>query len=570
MDRNVELMSALVSGTILHGSSYNYRIERVLGQGSFGITYLASVKMTGALGSIDANIYVAIKEFFMREINGREDSIVTMGSKQGIYLDYRKKFVREAQNLARLQHPNIIKVIESFEENNTVYYSMEYIDGGSLDSLINQKQGLPQEQVLEYLRQIGGALAFMHKSGMLHLDLKPSNIMLKGGKAVLIDFGLSKQYDSNGEPESSTRVGGGTPGYAPIEQANYKDRKEFPVTMDVYALGATMFKMLTGKRPPEASDILNDGFPETELENHQVESPLREILIKAMSPLRKNRYQSVDELLAACDGNSETTVVNVEIVSHNDVTSFDSRKENSVNELGYSVVDRIEEAEKGNKKKKTFGKYWMVGLVSVLVVFCICLYFLKDNKVSEPTATATQVAEEDTIQLSDTLLQRKKNKISQSSSPGGKIEDNSNNKVSNRKIQPSEDSPVSSSMIKDEVSKVSEEIKPQDENRIFDIVEVMPEFPGGEKALFQWLAENIKYPGICAEQGIQGRVYAQFVVDKDGSITDIKVVRSPDPYLSQEAIRVLANMPKWKPGMQRDKPVRVKFSIPIMFRLTQE
>ena len=104
--------NTLQTGFLLNGNSYIYKIERVLGQGSFGITYLASVKMAGALGAIDANIKVAIKEFFMRDINGRSDATVTSGSKGGIYDDYKSKFIREAVNLSKLQHPNIIKVIE--------------------------------------------------------------------------------------------------------------------------------------------------------------------------------------------------------------------------------------------------------------------------------------------------------------------------------------------------------------------------------------------------------------------------------------------------------------------------
>ncbi len=106
-----------------------------------------------------------------------------------------------------------------------------------------------------------------------------------------------------------------------------------------------------------------------------------------------------------------------------------------------------------------------------------------------------------------------------------------------------------------------------DENQIYDIVEENPKFPGGEEACMKWLSDNIKYPTICVEQGIQGRVYAQFVVNKDGSIVDINIVRSPDPYLSKEAERVLKMMPRWSPGKQRGKPVRVKFSLPVMFRL---
>ena len=305
--------NALKKGEVLNGTSYRYLIEKVLGQGSFGITYLASVKMTGALGSIDANIKVAIKEFFMRDINGRSDATVTSGSKGGIYDDYKRKFTREAVNLSKLQHPNIIKVIESFEANNTVYYVMEYIGGGSLDDYITKNNGLKEDEAIKIVKQIGSALSFMHKNKMLHLDLKPSNIMRKDfGDVVLIDFGLSKQYDKNGEPESSTKVGAGTPGYAPIEQANYCEGKGFPVTMDVYALGATMFKMLTGVRPPEASDILNDGFPLYELQEHGISDSLSACIAKAMAPTKKDRYQSVSEFISSLE-NDEATIVDVEV-----------------------------------------------------------------------------------------------------------------------------------------------------------------------------------------------------------------------------------------------------------------
>ena len=230
--------NTLSYGSVLHGNQYNYIIEKVLGQGSFGITYLASVKMQGTLGSIDAKVKVAVKEFFMKEINGREGTTVTSGSKGGLFADYRKKFIREATNLSKLQHPNIIKVLECFETNNTVYYTLEYLDGGSLDELITKKQVLPEAEAIKYIRQIAEALSYMHEHKVLHLDLKPGNIMLSNGNAVLIDFGLSKQYDASGNPESSTTVGAGTPGYAPIEQSSYRDGNGFPVTMDIFTLSA--------------------------------------------------------------------------------------------------------------------------------------------------------------------------------------------------------------------------------------------------------------------------------------------------------------------------------------------
>ena len=112
-----------------------------------------------------------------------------------------------------------------------------------------------------------------------------------------------------------------------------------------------------------------------------------------------------------------------------------------------------------------------------------------------------------------------------------------------------------------------EEEEPE-EQTIFEVVEQMPEFPdGGMAGLMQYLSKNIKYPTIAQENGTQGRVTVQFVVNKDGSIVDAKVLRGVDPYLDKEALRVIGTMPKWKPGMQRGKPVRVKYTVPVMCRL---
>lgn len=109
----------------------------------------------------------------------------------------------------------------------------------------------------------------------------------------------------------------------------------------------------------------------------------------------------------------------------------------------------------------------------------------------------------------------------------------------------------------------------EEEEEIFVVVENQPEFPGGQAAMMKFLSENIKYPVIAQENGIQGRVICNFVVERDGSITDVQVVRGVDPSLDKEAVRVIQSMPKWKPGMQRGKPVRVRFTLPVVFRLQQ-
>lgn len=195
-----KITSAIAPGTVLHGEAYDYKIIKTLGQGSFGITYQAKVEMKGALGTLDSNMYVAVKEFFMKEVNGRSGDTVTSGStsKGGLFSYYREKFEREARNLGTLKHPNIVRVLEMFIANGTAYYAMEFINGMSLDDTIAQSPHgrLSTEQAIKLTRQIGAAISFMHSRKMLHLDVKPANVMVRAdGKAVLIDFGLSKQYD---------------------------------------------------------------------------------------------------------------------------------------------------------------------------------------------------------------------------------------------------------------------------------------------------------------------------------------------------------------------------------------
>lgn len=295
----VDKTQALPIGTKLHGNSYDYEIKDVLGQGSFGITYLADLIVKGALGSLESNIHVAIKEFFMRDVNGRQNTSVTAGSRDGIYGKYKEKFISESLRLSEQKHNSIVKVLESFEDNNTCYYAMEFIEGMNLDEYIKKSGGIDLREAITITKEIGDALSYMHSHKMLHLDLKPQNIMRRSdGHIVLIDFGLAKQYDENGKPETSTSVGGGTRGYAPIEQVNYHDGKGFPVTMDVYALAASLYKMLTCLPPQDASDVLNDGLDVSPLRKRMLGEDVINLIEVGMSPMKRNRPQTVTEFIS--------------------------------------------------------------------------------------------------------------------------------------------------------------------------------------------------------------------------------------------------------------------------------
>lgn len=288
----------LQPGTVIHGTHNDYRIERVLGQGSFGITYVANVRLKGRLGAIESTATVAIKEFFLRDVSSRNGLRVFSVSDSTLCSDYRRDFLREAQNLSRLDNDHIVKVLETIEENDTVYYVMEYLSGGNLDQHILSHGKLSCREALDIAIQIGEALKCMHAQHMLHLDLKPLNVMRgEDGHIVLIDFGLSKCFGADGQPESSTRIGQGTTGYAPIEQHSFKKADGFMPTLDIYALGATLFKMLTGCVPPEASVVLNEGLPVDELSSAGVPPAIIALVERAMQPLRRMRHQTVGEFV---------------------------------------------------------------------------------------------------------------------------------------------------------------------------------------------------------------------------------------------------------------------------------
>lgn len=279
-----------------------YRIEGLLGQGGFGITYLAV--QTGL------NRKVAIKEFFMKEHCNRESdtshvTVPSVGSKD-LVLKFRQKFVKEAQTIAELDNPNVVSIFDIFEENETAYYVMKYVEGGSLSDIVSEDNPLPEDLAVKYIRQIGNALDYLHKRRLLHLDVKPSNAMLQDGVVVLIDFGISKHYDAKGGQTSATPAGI-SKGYAPIEQYNQGVQSFSPAT-DVYSLAATLYNLVTGKLPPDAADVYEDGLPEFPI---GLSAKVCNAITIGMCPRRKDRPQSVEEFLALLGPEEEPVIQTV-------------------------------------------------------------------------------------------------------------------------------------------------------------------------------------------------------------------------------------------------------------------
>lgn len=288
--------SQLSKGAILQGGKY--RIESVLGQGGFGITYLAKQEL------LDRK--VAVKEFFMRDFCSREGdtSSVTLGtaSNRETMERYLNKFLKEARTIAALTHPNIIQIHDIFKENNTAYYVMEYIEGESLSQLVKHRGALSESEAVKYIRAVAEALKYVHERKINHLDVKPGNIMLRhaDNRVFLLDFGLSKQYDAEGNQTSSTPVGI-SHGYAPIEQYKPGGVKEFSPQTDIYALGATLYYLVTGIVPPSATDLLETelDYPET------LSASVCNAIRQAMKIQKKERPKDIDVFLKLLNGEKQ-------------------------------------------------------------------------------------------------------------------------------------------------------------------------------------------------------------------------------------------------------------------------
>ena len=285
----------LKPGTLLYDGKYE--IIKPLGQGGFGITYLAHHTL------LDHD--VCIKEFFMKNCCDRDGqtSQISLGTSSNaeMVLKYQEKFMKEARIIFKLSHPNIVHIHDIFKENNTAYYVTDFIDGSNLDAVVKSRGALPESQAVRYVKAVAEGLAYCHSKSIAHLDIKPGNIMLRSDDTpVIIDFGLSKQYDSVGEQTSNTPVGVSA-GYAPIEQYNSGGVSEFSPQTDVYALGATLYRLVTGSVPPAATDLANDGLPALPA---SLSASTRAAIENAMQFRKKDRPSSMYEFLSILEGSS--------------------------------------------------------------------------------------------------------------------------------------------------------------------------------------------------------------------------------------------------------------------------
>lgn len=285
-----------------------YKLKQVIGQGGFGITYkgIWHTEVKGSLGAMRTEVPVCIKEYFFKDYCVRDaySFRVKVHSDTGklLFDKFKEKLIKEAKILSEVHHPYIVNVLEVFEENNTAYIAMEYIAGNSLKDKLAKEGMLPEAEVLRYIHQIGEALQFVHQKNILHLDIKPSNILIdKDNNARLIDFGVSKRYDV-GEQETSTTMLTLSKGFASIEQYDNEGIQSFSPCPDIYSLGATMYNLLTGKIPTESILRATRPFARPRELNPAISEQTEQVILKAMEIIPANRYQSVEEMMNALGG----------------------------------------------------------------------------------------------------------------------------------------------------------------------------------------------------------------------------------------------------------------------------
>ena len=378
-----------------------YKIERKLGQGGFGITYLAF--QTG----LDRR--VAIKEFFMKDFCERDAQtqrvvLGTTGSRETVSL-YQKKFLKEAQHIARLSHPHIVDIIDVFSENDTSYYVMKYVPNGSLAEKVKAHGALDEATATRYILQVAEALDFVHRQKMNHLDVKPANIMLDDkDNAVLIDFGLSKQYDAETGRETSTTPPGIAEGFAPMEQYKKGGVGAFTPETDIYSLGATFFFLLTGTPPPSAPEVNENGVPLDILRTKGVSKKAVDIIAQAMEGRRKDRMKSVRIFMEELKGaGKDQPVPNPEPLAAGSGTSGKAKEpvsgETRLKDDEKKPNDNENNGEAGGNKPIRNWMRWLPGIVGVLVVIGIVVGIISSRGCSSESADVDTVTIDSVVEV---------------------------------------------------------------------------------------------------------------------------------------------------------------------------
>lgn len=357
----------LAPGSILNGK---YIIGNAIGEGGFGITYVG----------FDLNLdrKVAIKEYFPSGIvtrNGCDTITVFTGDSQQYFMEGREKFINEAKALARLNNlPGIVAVIDFFMENGTSYIVMEFIEGKPMKSMLRERIRMDSEDVFNMLKPLIQSLSEIHKTGIIHRDISPDNIMITNDSNIkLIDFGAARDISQNKSLSIQLK-----PGYAPEEQ--YRTHGNQGAWTDVYSLCATMYRAITGTLPPEALErIRNDTLKTPSQLGVNINPHKEEVLMRGLSLYYENRIKSMDELYNGLYNNAPIPSPEPVIQKTQEMQYTKSVEKSNNNSIIITIIIAV--------------TVLLIAALIIMLVFISSKDSDKDAATPAPAPTITQTAE---------------------------------------------------------------------------------------------------------------------------------------------------------------------------------
>ena len=368
-----------------------YQIIKILGQGGFGITYLAH----------DTNLdqQVAIKEYLPTDLAVREDNVSVHPVSEDHSESYQwglERFISEARTLAKFKHHNIVRVLSVFTENNTAYMVMEYEHGEPMDALLKNRTTIEEEKLKSILMPMLDGLEAVHKAGFIHRDIKPPNIYIRtDGSPVLLDFGSARQSLGIQTHTLTTMV---SPGYAPFEQYTSKSDKQGPWT-DIYGLGATLYRAVTGIGPTDAMDrseaLLHTSkdvyIPASKIAHDNYSGVFLAAIDHALMFKTDGRPQSIDEWRKELD----TGIVDRKLLPGTDLSDDSEAETIAINQANVEKLSLVEKEENDKDKKNKKPRSWLGRLIKWMAIIFIILLLLailadkdKQKSVVEPESTS--------------------------------------------------------------------------------------------------------------------------------------------------------------------------------------
>jgi serine/threonine protein kinase len=448
----------LSNGYVLHN---RYTIIEVLGKGGFGITYLADMLDTEASEKnefghrIQLIKYkkVAIKEYFRDNFCERDhvsnSVIITDSNKKKDFDRMVDKHIKEAKTLFSINHPHIVKIIDTFKANNSAYSVMEYISGSNLQNHIELKGKLSEKEALSYIISIAEAVDYIHEKKILHLDIKPNNIILSNdGRPVLIDFGASLIYKDSGEikdvDSTSEIVSGITKYYTCAEQNSYDTLKKWHPQFDTYSLVATYYFMLTGELPPLTSDADHADRLLVSINHKELNNFHDSIFRKGLNQAFGERFKNPKELLLALKNKNydynnkkinvpppitidlskktqeiisdDKTIIHENMVSSQILKSIESMLNSgdyskaeielniAKNKYGFRNNDLLYLENRLLREKKKSFFFPIIILISIFVIIVSFIFYTKEIKKSSSIAPAPVIQKtKDSIPIKDFL-----------------------------------------------------------------------------------------------------------------------------------------------------------------------